>query len=119
MLSGLIKPAPCLIEMLDRMNIMNFSEYAARIEAAAATGATFRAVDGDIVDMLSASYQIQGDIVDGVLAWAKTAGVVQYSQEWADTADSARFVRKYRMAEQIKVLQDELALLEAQESGND
>lgn len=29
MLSGLIKPAPCLIEMLDRMNIMN--KYSVRI----------------------------------------------------------------------------------------
>lgn len=98
---------------------MNFSEYAAQLEAAAATGTTFRAVDGDIVDMLSASYQIQGDIFDGVMAWAKTAGVVQYSQEWADTVDAARLVRKYRMAEAIKVQEDKLALLEAQESGND
>jgi len=98
---------------------MNFSEYAKQLEAAAATGTAFRAVDGDIVDMLSASYQIAGDIVDGIMEWAKTAGVVQYSQEWAGTVDAARFVRKYRMAEQIKVQQDELALLEAQESGND
>lgn len=98
---------------------MNFSEYAAQLEAAAATGTTFRAVGGDIADMLSASYQIQGDIVDGVLAWAKTAGVVQYGQEWSDTVDAARLVRKYRMAETIKVLQEELALLEVQESSDD
>ena len=119
MLIGLIKPAPCLIEMLDRMTDMNFSEYAAKIESAAATGKTYLAVDGGIVDMLSASYQISGDIVEGVMAWAKTAGVVQYSQEWAETVDAARMVRKYRMAEAIKVQQDELALLEAQESGDD
>lgn len=98
---------------------MNFSEYAAQLEDAAATGETFRAVDGDIVDMLSASYQITGDIVDGVMAWAKTAGVVQHSQEWADTVDAARLVRKYRMAEQTKIQQDALDLLEAQESGDD
>lgn len=98
---------------------MNFSEYAAQLEAAAATGTTFRAIDGDIVDMLSASYQIAGDVVDGIMEWAKAAGVVQYSQEWADTVDAARLVRKYRMAEKIKVQQDALDLLEAQESGDD
>lgn len=98
---------------------MSFSEYANKLEEIAADGAQFRAVDGDIVGMLSASYQITGDIVEVVMEWAKAAGVVQYSKEWADTVDAARFIRKYRMAEKISIQQDALDLLEAQESGDD
>jgi len=98
---------------------MNFNEYSKMMDAEAAKGVQFRAVDGDIYDMLSASREVSGDAVENVMAWAANAGVMQGTKEWAETLDAARLVRKYRMAESISLQQEALSLLEAQESGDD
>ena len=54
MLSGLIKPAPCLIEMLDRMTDMNthqkarFAAYIAQAQMTADMGGNYKCVGHDI-----------------------------------------------------------------------
>lgn len=96
-----------------------YAEYSKMLDAEAEKGVQFRAVDGDIVTMLFSSHQIAGDVVEGIMAWAAHAGVAQGTGEWAETLDAARFIRKYRIAERIKMMQDELSLIEAQESGDD
>lgn len=98
---------------------MNFNEYSRLMDSESEKGVRFRAVDGDIYDMLSASRQIKGDVVEGIMMWAVSVGVQQGTREWAETLDAARLVRKYRMAESISIQQEALSLLEAQESGDD
>ena len=96
-----------------------YAEYVKRLEEEAAKGVQFRAVDGDIYDMLSTSREVSGDAVENIMEWAENAGVMQGTKEWAETLDAARIVRKYRMAEYISLQQEALSLLEAQESGDD
>ena len=98
---------------------MNFNDYSKMMDSEHAKGVQFRAVDGDIYDMLAASREVNGDAVKNIMAWATSAGVMQGTKEWAETLDAARLVRKYRMAESISLQQEALSLLESQESGDD
>lgn len=99
---------------------MNYNEYNKIFEEMAATGRHYIAVDGDIVTMYGFSIGMNSsDFVEAVMSWAKNEGVEFGSEEWCATVDAARFIRKLRMAEAISIQIDELALLEAQESGDD
>jgi hypothetical protein len=101
------------------MGQSKYAEYSSKLDVIAAQGAVFAAVDGDIVTMLMSITNVDtSEIVPTIMAWAGHSGVVEGTKEWAETLDAARFVRNYRMAEKAKMMLDELALLEAQDSGD-